>query len=54
MQIILGWEITLKSMSVGEVCEVIIQPEYAYGSKGSPPDIPPDAALIFEMHLREV
>lgn len=28
-------------LQVGEVAKITCMPEYAYGSAGSPPDIPP-------------
>jgi peptidylprolyl isomerase len=34
---------------VGEVAKITCKPEYAYGSAGSPPDIPPEYLLHF-MH----
>lgn len=36
-------------MKVGEVSQFICKPEYAYGSAGSPPKIPPNATLVFEV-----
>ncbi|KAL5733197.1 hypothetical protein ACOSP7_032535 [Xanthoceras sorbifolium] len=49
--VIQAWDIALKTMKVGEVAKITCKPEYAYGSAGSPPDIPPDATLIFEVEL---
>ncbi|XP_057475535.1 peptidyl-prolyl cis-trans isomerase FKBP20-1 [Actinidia eriantha] len=49
--VIVGWDIALRTMKVGEVAKFTIKPEYAYGSVGSPPDIPPGATLIFEIEL---
>lgn len=49
--VIQAWEIAVKTMKVGEVAKITCKPEYAYGSAGSPPDIPPDATLIFEVEL---
>ncbi|GLT93068.1 hypothetical protein SLE2022_108740 [Rubroshorea leprosula] len=49
--VIQAWDIALKTMKVGEVAQITCKPEYAYGSAGSPPDIPPNATLIFEVEL---
>ncbi|XP_044461421.1 peptidyl-prolyl cis-trans isomerase FKBP20-1 [Mangifera indica] len=49
--VIQAWDIALRTMKVGEVAKIICKPEYAYGSAGSPPDIPPNATLIFEVEL---
>ncbi|KAJ9160142.1 hypothetical protein P3X46_025573 [Hevea brasiliensis] len=49
--VIQAWDISLRTMKVGEVAKITCKPKYAYGSTGSPPDIPPDATLIFEVEL---
>ncbi|CAM8972799.1 unnamed protein product [Rhodiola kirilowii] len=49
--VIKAWDIALKTMKVGEIAKLTCKPEYAYGSAGSPPDIPPDSTLIFEVEL---
>ncbi|KAK3031906.1 hypothetical protein RJ639_036702 [Escallonia herrerae] len=49
--VIKAWDIALRTMKVGEVAKITCKPDYAYGSAGSPPDIPPDATLIFEVQL---
>ncbi|KAG9135867.1 hypothetical protein Leryth_002579 [Lithospermum erythrorhizon] len=49
--VIKAWDIALKTMKVGEVAKLTCKPEYAYGIAGSPPDIPPDATLVFEVEL---
>ncbi|KAL6980562.1 peptidylprolyl isomerase [Sarracenia purpurea var. burkii] len=49
--VIKGWDVALRTMKVGEIAKLTLKPEYAYGSAGSPPDIPPDATLIFEIEL---
>uniref|UniRef100_A0A0F7GZ46 peptidylprolyl isomerase n=1 Tax=Cypripedium formosanum TaxID=53042 RepID=A0A0F7GZ46_9ASPA len=49
--VIKSWDIVLRTMKVGEVAKITCRPEYAYGSAGFPPDIPPDATLIFEVEL---
>ncbi|WOL18674.1 peptidyl-prolyl cis-trans isomerase FKBP20-1 [Canna indica] len=49
--VIRAWDISLRTMKVGEVAKITCKPDYAYGSAGSPPEIPPDATLIFEVEL---
>ncbi|KAK9168399.1 hypothetical protein Syun_000539 [Stephania yunnanensis] len=49
--VIKAWDIALRTMKVGEVAKITCKPDYAYGSAGSPPDIPPNATLIFEVEL---
>jgi len=49
--VIKAWDIALKTMKVGEVTKITCKPEYAYGSAGSPPEIPSDATLVFEVEL---
>ncbi|XP_028776146.1 peptidyl-prolyl cis-trans isomerase FKBP20-1 [Neltuma alba] len=49
--VIKAWDIAVKTMKVGEIAKITCRPEYAYGSAGSPPDIPPDATLVFEVEL---
>jgi peptidylprolyl isomerase len=41
-------------MRVGERAELVCKSDYGYGAAGSPPDIPGDATLTFEVELREV
>ncbi|XVF31842.1 hypothetical protein REPUB_Repub17cG0028700 [Reevesia pubescens] len=45
--VIQAWDIALGTMKVGEVTKITCKPEYAYGTVGSPPDILPNATLIF-------
>uniref|UniRef100_A0A8C6MDE2 peptidylprolyl isomerase n=1 Tax=Nothobranchius furzeri TaxID=105023 RepID=A0A8C6MDE2_NOTFU len=52
-QVIKAWDIGVATMKVGELCQFTCKPEYAYGSAGSPPKIPPNATLVFEVELFE-
>ncbi|XP_048463708.1 peptidyl-prolyl cis-trans isomerase FKBP4-like isoform X1 [Rhincodon typus] len=53
-QVIKAWDIAVATMKINEVCQIICTPEYAYGSAGSPPKIPPNATLVFEIELFEI
>lgn len=50
-KVIKGWDIVGKTMAKGEKAKVTLKPEYAYGASGSPPKIPANATLVFEMEL---
>lgn len=50
-QVIRGWDAVMPTMTINERCKVLIQSDYAYGASGSPPTIPPNAPLIFDMEL---
>ncbi|KAH1186763.1 peptidyl-prolyl cis-trans isomerase FKBP4 [Mauremys mutica] len=52
-EVIKAWDIAVATMKIGEICRITCKPEYAYGSAGSPPKIPPNATLIFEIELFE-
>nr|CAG4716696.1 unnamed protein product [Naegleria fowleri] len=49
--VIKGWDEGVATMRRGEIALFTLKPEYAYGKNGSPPSIPPNATLQFEVEL---
>lgn len=52
--LIQGWQQGLIGMQPGGIRRLLIPPDLGYGGPGSPPNIPPNATLIFEIKLASV
>ncbi|KAJ6649747.1 Peptidyl-prolyl cis-trans isomerase Fkbp12 [Pseudolycoriella hygida] len=50
-EVIRGWDEGVAQMSVGQRAKLVCSPDYAYGSRGHPGVIPPNAVLTFDVEL---
>ena len=53
-EVIKGWDLGVKGMKVGGKRNLTVPAKLGYGKRGSPPEIPGDATLCFEVKLLSV
>ena len=50
-EVIRGWDEGVAQLSVGQRAKLVCSPDFAYGSRGHPGVIPPNATLTFDVEL---
>ncbi|PPQ98070.1 hypothetical protein CVT26_003296 [Gymnopilus dilepis] len=53
-KVIKGWDEGVVQLSLGQKAILTASPDFAYGSRGFPPAIPPNSTLKFEVELIKI
>ncbi|KAH7885295.1 hypothetical protein F5I97DRAFT_1884329 [Phlebopus sp. FC_14] len=53
-KVIKGWDEGVPQLSLGQKAVLTASPDFAYGSRGFPPVIPPNSTLKFEVELLKI
>ena len=52
--VIKAWDAGFATMAAGEAALLVAAPGAAYGAAGSPPSIPPNATLVFNVEMTKI
>ena len=53
-QVIRGWDEGVAQLSIGQRANLTCTPDFAYGPRGYPGAIPPNATLVFDVELLRI